>query len=77
MNQVGGDVPGKDISEQSLIEEGCVEVSERDYSGGTNEQVPESHRKRPEKRSQERSRKEAREEVKADDGGGQNPEVAL
>ena len=40
--------------------------------------------KRPEKRSQERSQRsgeEAREEVKeeipADDGGGQNPEVAL
>ena len=55
MDQVEGDVPGEDISEQSLIEEACVEASERDYSGGTNEQVPESHRKR--------SKEEAREEV--------------
>ena len=55
MDQVEGDVPGEDISEQSLIEEACVEASERDYSGGTNERVPESHRKR--------SKEEAREEV--------------
>ncbi|GFY93594.1 phosphatidic acid phosphatase (PAP2) family protein [Actinidia rufa] len=53
--RVEGDVPGEDISEQSLIEKACVEASERDYSGGTNERVPESHRKR--------SKEEAREEV--------------
>ncbi|GFY92213.1 hypothetical protein Acr_08g0006090 [Actinidia rufa] len=53
--RVEGDVPGEDISEQSLIEKACVEASERDYSGGTNERVLESHRKR--------SKEEAREEV--------------
>ncbi|GFZ13651.1 hypothetical protein Acr_23g0020360 [Actinidia rufa] len=50
----GGDVPGEDISEQNLNEEACVEVSERDYSSGTYERVPEARsKKRPEKRSQE------------------------
>ena len=41
MDQVGGDVPGEDISEQSLIdEEACeFEVSKGDYSGGTYERV--------------------------------------
>ncbi|GFS33625.1 hypothetical protein Acr_00g0029660 [Actinidia rufa] len=55
VDQVEGDVPGEEISEQSLNEEACVETSERDYSGGTNERVLESHRKR--------SKEEAREEV--------------
>ncbi|GFS39223.1 HSP20-like chaperones superfamily protein [Actinidia rufa] len=55
VDQVEGDVPGEDISEQSLNEEACVEASERDYSGETNERVLESHRKR--------SKEEAREEV--------------
>ena len=43
MDQVGGDVPGEDISKQSLIDkEPCeFEVLERDYSGGTYERVPE------------------------------------
>ncbi|GFZ06466.1 hypothetical protein Acr_18g0006360 [Actinidia rufa] len=53
--RVEGDVTGEDISKQSLNEEACGETSERDYSGGTNEQVPESHKKR--------SKEEAREEV--------------
>ncbi|GFY90800.1 hypothetical protein Acr_07g0009970 [Actinidia rufa] len=40
VDQVGKDVPGEDILEQSLNdEEACVEASERDYSGGT-ERVP-------------------------------------
>ncbi|GFY80334.1 hypothetical protein Acr_01g0001430 [Actinidia rufa] len=34
-----GDVPEEDISKQSLNEETCIETSERDYSGGTNERV--------------------------------------
>ncbi|GFZ09876.1 hypothetical protein Acr_21g0004750 [Actinidia rufa] len=55
MHWTRGDVPGEDISEQSLIEKACVEASERDYSGGTNERVLESHRKR--------SKEEAREDV--------------
>ncbi|GFY85452.1 hypothetical protein Acr_04g0001900 [Actinidia rufa] len=55
VDQVEGDVTGEDISKQSLNEEACGETSERDYSGGTNEQVPESHKKR--------SKEEAREEV--------------
>ncbi|GFY81482.1 hypothetical protein Acr_01g0012910 [Actinidia rufa] len=44
MDQVGGDVLGKDISEQSLIDkEACeFEVSERDYSGRTHDSLPES-----------------------------------
>ncbi|GFS34256.1 hypothetical protein Acr_00g0032960 [Actinidia rufa] len=54
-DQVEGDVPREDISEQSLNEEACVEASERDYSGGINERVPESHMKR--------SKEETREEV--------------
>ena len=39
MDQVGGDVLGEDISEQSLIDKkSCeFEASERDYSGGTYE----------------------------------------
>ncbi|GFS38397.1 hypothetical protein Acr_00g0057270 [Actinidia rufa] len=43
VDQVGGDVPGEDISEQGLIdEEACeFEASEGDYSGGTYERVPE------------------------------------
>ena len=89
MDQIEGDVPGEYISVQSLNEEACVEASERDYGGGTNESSREEatgrgQEKRPEKRSQERSQRsgeEAREEVKeeipADDVGGQNPEVAL
>ncbi|GFZ15968.1 hypothetical protein Acr_25g0003770 [Actinidia rufa] len=52
-----GDGHDEDIPEQSLNEEACVETSDRDYSGGTNERVPEATRrgqkKRPEKRSQE------------------------
>jgi len=79
MDQVGGDVPGEDISEQSLIEEACVEASERDYSGGTNERVPESHRKRSKEEAREevsrrrsqRSGEEVKEEIPVDDGGGQ------
>ncbi|GFZ20589.1 hypothetical protein Acr_28g0012940 [Actinidia rufa] len=79
------DVPGEDISEQSLNEKACVEASERDYSGGTNERVPESHRKRSKEEAREeasrrrsqRSGEEVKEEIPADDGGGQNPEVAL
>ncbi|GFS36487.1 hypothetical protein Acr_00g0046240 [Actinidia rufa] len=47
----------EDISEQSLNEKACVEISDRDYSGGTNERVLEAtgrgQKKRPEKRSQE------------------------
>ncbi|GFS41249.1 hypothetical protein Acr_00g0073280 [Actinidia rufa] len=58
---------------------------ERDYSGGTNERVPESHRKRSKEEAREevsrrrsqRSGEEVKEEISADDGGGQNPEVAL
>ncbi|GFS35352.1 acyl-CoA N-acyltransferases (NAT) superfamily protein [Actinidia rufa] len=76
-----GDVPGEDISEQSLSEEACVEASERDYNGGTNERVPESHRKEVKRRVQRRGLKkevtEVMEEIPADDGRGQNPEVAL
>ena len=43
MDQVGGDVPVEDISEQSFIdEEACeFEASEGDYSGRTYERVPE------------------------------------
>lgn len=86
MDQVEGDVPGEYISEQSLIEKACIKASERDYSGGTNERVPE---KRPQERSKEeareevsrrrsqRSREEVKEEIPADDGGMANPEVAL
>ncbi|GFY95106.1 hypothetical protein Acr_10g0004910 [Actinidia rufa] len=52
------DVPEEDISKQSLNEKACVETSERNYSGGTNERVPEATRrgqkKWPEKRSRER-----------------------
>ncbi|GFS36790.1 hypothetical protein Acr_00g0048070 [Actinidia rufa] len=55
VDQIRGDVPGEDISEQSLIEKACVEASERYYSGGTNKRVPDSHRKR--------SKEEAKEEV--------------
>ncbi|GFY88330.1 hypothetical protein Acr_06g0002700 [Actinidia rufa] len=74
--RVEGDVPGEDISEQSLIEEACVEASERDYSGGTNERVPESHRKRSKeepiekvsRRRSQRSGEEVKEEIPADDG---------
>ena len=41
MDQVRGDVPDKDISKQSLIdEEACeFEASKRDYSGRTYERV--------------------------------------
>ncbi|GFY87503.1 hypothetical protein Acr_05g0011420 [Actinidia rufa] len=46
-----GDVPREDISEQSLNEKACVEASESDYSGGTNERVLESHRKRRDKKN--------------------------
>ncbi|GFZ08254.1 myb-like transcription factor family protein [Actinidia rufa] len=49
--QVEGDVPGEDISDQGLNEEACGETSKRDYSGGTNERVPESHRKRRDKKN--------------------------
>ncbi|GFS39388.1 hypothetical protein Acr_00g0062660 [Actinidia rufa] len=40
---LGGDVPGEDISEQSLIDEEAYEFEalEGDYSGGTYERVPE------------------------------------
>ena len=43
MDQVGEDVPSKDTSEQSLIDEKACEFKalERDYSGGTYELVPE------------------------------------
>ena len=43
MNQVEGDVPSEDISEQSLIDnKACeFETSDRDYSGGTYERVSE------------------------------------
>ncbi|GFZ07125.1 hypothetical protein Acr_19g0000620 [Actinidia rufa] len=44
--EVEGDVPGEDISEQSLIEEAYLETLERDYSGGTYEQVPEERSKK-------------------------------
>ena len=85
MDQVEGDVPGEDISEQSLNEEACVEASERDYSGGTNERVPESHKKRSKEEAREevsrrrsqRSGEEVKEEISADDGRGLNLEVAL
>ncbi|GFZ08847.1 hypothetical protein Acr_20g0006550 [Actinidia rufa] len=55
VDQVEGDVPEEDISEQNFNEEPYVETSERDYSGGTNERVPESHKKR--------SKEETREDV--------------
>ncbi|GFY99130.1 hypothetical protein Acr_13g0005310 [Actinidia rufa] len=72
----------KTSQKQSLIEEACVEASVRDYSGGTNERVPESHRKRSKEEAREevsrrrsqRSREEVKEEIPTDDGGGQNPE---
>ena len=54
MDQIGGDVPGEYISEQSLIEKACVEASERDYSGGTNERVPE---KRPQEEVKRRGQR--------------------
>ena len=43
VDQIGGDVPSEDISEQSLIDEKTYkfEASERDYSGGIYEWVPE------------------------------------
>ena len=41
MDQIGGDVSGEDISEQSLIDEKTCEFEalERDYSGRTYERV--------------------------------------
>ncbi|GFZ02398.1 hypothetical protein Acr_15g0010060 [Actinidia rufa] len=57
MHWTRGDVPGEDISEQSLIEKACVEASERDYSGGTNEQVSERHKKRSKEGGQRRGLK--------------------
>ncbi|GFY96257.1 hypothetical protein Acr_11g0005630 [Actinidia rufa] len=75
-DQVEGDVPREDISEQSLNEEACVEASERDYSGGINERVPESHMKRSKEETREEvsrrrsqmSGEEVKEEIPADDG---------
>ncbi|GFZ15575.1 S-adenosyl-L-methionine-dependent methyltransferases superfamily protein [Actinidia rufa] len=45
---------GEYISEQSLIEKACVEASKRDYSGGTNERVPE---KRPQEKVKRRGQR--------------------
>ncbi|GFY92338.1 hypothetical protein Acr_08g0007340 [Actinidia rufa] len=68
-----------------LLRRLVLKLSERDYSGGTNERVPDSHRKRSKEEAKEevsrrrsqRSGEEVKEEISADDGGGQNPEVAL
>ncbi|GFY97731.1 hypothetical protein Acr_12g0002720 [Actinidia rufa] len=63
VDQVGGDVPGEDILEQSLNEEACVEASERDYSGRTNERVLE---KRPQEKVKEEAKEEVKEEISAE-----------
>ncbi|GFY86449.1 hypothetical protein Acr_05g0000880 [Actinidia rufa] len=84
MHWTRGDVPGEDISEQSLNEEACVETSERDYSGGTNERVPEATRrgqkKWPEKRSRERGHrgqeKRSKKRYRQMMADGKNPEHA-
>ncbi|GFS30404.1 hypothetical protein Acr_00g0011740 [Actinidia rufa] len=57
MDQVEGDVPGEDISEQSLMRRLVLETSERDYSGETNERVPESYREEVKRRGQRRGQK--------------------
>ncbi|GFY91435.1 hypothetical protein Acr_07g0016310 [Actinidia rufa] len=54
----------KTSQNKSLIEKACVEASEREYSGRTNERVPEIHRKRSKEEARERGLKKEVTEVK-------------